>query len=68
LGSVDPGHNPGTIGAATEAQSALAELLQLKPDFASRVAGLMQRVVFSEEHVEMLLEGLHKAGLEMGIT
>jgi adenylate cyclase len=57
----------GQLGRSAEAQSALAELLQLKPDFASRATGLMQRLVFSDENVEMLLEGLRKAGLEMGI-
>jgi hypothetical protein len=39
----------------------------MKPDFASRAAGLMQRLVFLEENVKMLLDGLRKAGLEMGI-
>ena len=54
----------GQLGRTSEARKALAELLQMKPDFASRAAGLMQRLIFSEDNVEMLLEGLPKAGLE----
>jgi hypothetical protein len=54
----------GRPGRITEAQSALEQLLQSKPDFASRAADLMRRLVQTEEDVEMLLNGLRKAGLE----
>ena len=40
------------------------ELLRLKPDFASRAADLMRRLVFSNGHVDMLMDGLRRAGLE----
>ena len=55
----------GQLGRTPEAQNALAELLQLKPDFASRGRDLMERLVFLDENVEMLLDRLRKAGLEL---
>jgi hypothetical protein len=36
----------------------------LNPDFATRARELMRRQFFSDENVEMLLDGLRKAGLE----
>ena len=41
------------------------ELVALVPDFKRRGRSLIHRVVFLDEHLEMLLEGLRKAGLEL---
>ena len=43
----------------------MSELLALVPDFRSRGRSLIKRILFQDEHVEMLLDGLHKAGLEL---
>jgi hypothetical protein len=37
----------------------------LVPDFESRGRSLIKRMVYLDEHVEILVDGLHKAGLEM---
>ena len=55
----------GQLGRQPEADKAVAELLALVTDFERRGRSLIQRVAFSEENTEMLLEGLSKAGLEL---
>jgi hypothetical protein len=55
----------GLLRRTTEAQSALGQLLQLKPDFAFRAAGLMRRLDLLEEHLEMRLDDL-QGGAEIG--
>ena len=35
------------------------------PDFQKRGVNLMRRLVFSNENIEMLMDGLNKAGLGM---
>jgi hypothetical protein len=45
-----------------EAGKAVVELLALVPDFKSRDHSLIRRMVYLDEHVEMLLDGLAKAG------
>jgi adenylate cyclase len=55
----------GQMGRHAEAKAALQELLEMRPDFPSRARDLMARFVYLEEHVEMLLDGLVKAGLEL---
>jgi hypothetical protein len=37
----------------------------LVPDFEERGRVIMKRVVFTDEHVEMLVAGLREAGLEI---
>ena len=55
----------GQLGRKEEALQAWRELLALQPDFPTRSRDLLTRVLFSDELVDMLLEGLKKAGLEM---
>jgi len=55
----------GQLGRQAEANEAVDELLALVPDFERRGRSLIHRVVFTDEHVEMLLEGLRKAGLAL---
>ena len=42
----------------------MGELLALVPDFERRSRHLIQRMVYLDENVDMLAEGLRKAGLE----
>ena len=37
----------------------------LVPDFKRRGPSLIRRLAYLDEHVDMLVEGLRKAGLEM---
>ena len=53
----------GQLGRKEKASAALQELLALRPDFPRRGRALMYRALFSDENVEMLLDGLYKAGL-----
>jgi len=55
----------GQMGYHTQAKVALEELLEIRPDFPSRARDLMSRVVYLEEHVKILLDGLRKAGLQL---
>ena len=50
------------LGLQEQAQDALKELLEMRPDFPSHARELMRRLVYLEDNVEMLLEGLLKAG------
>jgi hypothetical protein len=52
------------IGRQEGAEKAVGELLALVSDFPRRGRDLMKRVVCWDEHVEMLADGLRKAGLE----
>jgi len=54
----------GQLGMKENAEAAVRELLTLNADFAMRARELMRRQLFSDENVEMLLDGLRKAGLE----
>ena len=49
-----------------EVEKAVDELLALVPDFETRGRSLMHRMVYQQEHVEMLTDGLHKAGVSVG--
>jgi adenylate cyclase len=53
----------GQLGRRADANAALQELLSLVPDFPTTGREQLRRIVFSENHVEMLWEGLCKAGL-----
>jgi tetratricopeptide (TPR) repeat protein len=55
----------GQLGLHTEAAPALRELLKMRPDFPFRARELMQRAVYLEKHVDLLLDGLMKAGLRL---
>jgi adenylate cyclase len=54
----------GQLDRRAEAEKAVDELLALVPDFNLRGWSLIRRLAFLDEHVEMLLEGLRRAGLE----
>lgn len=53
----------GQLGRKKEAQTALAELLKIQPDFEANHQGLLLSLTFSEDCAEELEEGLRKAGL-----
>jgi adenylate cyclase len=53
----------GQIGGAREARIAVAELLKLVPDFAARARQMIGYYVKVNDLVDMVLEGLRKAGL-----
>jgi hypothetical protein len=55
----------GQLGRQEEANQAIDELLALVPDFRTRGHSLIRRFAYLDEHVEMLVEGLRKAGLTM---
>jgi tetratricopeptide (TPR) repeat protein len=66
LGSLDPIARAvalGHLGRRTEAQAALAELLQLRSNFAARGREMIHRIFRYDRPVELLLEGLNKTGL-----
>jgi tetratricopeptide (TPR) repeat protein len=54
----------GQLGMKKNAEAAVRELVTLNADFATRARELMRPQFFSDENVEMLLDGLRKAGLE----
>jgi TolB-like protein len=55
----------GQMGRHAEAKEALQKLLEMQPDFPARARDLMRPVFALEEHIDMLLEGLFKAGLKL---
>ena len=55
----------GQLGKRTKAKAHIEELLFLKPDFESKANYLISRFVKEEELVLHILEGLHKAGMEV---
>ena len=55
----------GYLGHQAEASTVVAELLQLVPDFEESGQETIQRIWRYEQPVELLLEGLRKAGLEL---
>ena len=54
----------GQLGSMEEAHAALQELLNLVSDFFTTGRERLRRIVFSEDHEEILWGGLRKAGLE----
>ena len=53
----------GKLGRMDEAQPFVKELLQIKPDFRQRMRDYVGRVFANDEHVDMILDGLSRAGL-----
>jgi TolB-like protein/Tfp pilus assembly protein PilF len=51
------------LGHGPEASAAVHDLLALEPDFATAGPAKIARWFFEDSHVELLLNGLHKAGL-----
>lgn len=54
----------GQLGRPEDAAPYLQQLFRLQPKFQTRGRELMRRQLYSDENVEMMLEGLYKAGLE----
>ena len=55
----------GHIDRQDEASTVVAELLELEPDFKENGQEIIQRIFRYEQPVEILLEGLRKAGMEI---
>jgi Tfp pilus assembly protein PilF len=55
----------GQLGLKKEAEVAVRELLALQPNLSTQGYELMHRVLFSDENVDILVEGLRTAGLEL---
>ena len=55
----------GQVYRRKEASKAISDLVALVPDFDRRGPSLIRRMVYLDEHVEMLVKGLGKARLEM---
>lgn len=54
----------GMLGRTEEARPHLEELLQIKPDFLQRPREYIRLLFVTDEHVEMVWEGLLRAGIE----
>ena len=55
----------GQLGRCEEARAELETALEVRPDFAWRYRELLHRAFMLDALVEMLLDGLRKAGLEV---
>jgi len=55
----------GQMGRSAEAEVALTELLKMRPYFPSRGRDLVRRLACLDENVELLMDGLFKAGLKI---
>lgn len=53
----------GQLGRTNEARVALQNLLDIQPGFPANGRDIVRRLLYSDENVEMVFEGLHKAGL-----
>ncbi len=53
----------GQLDRRSEAKVALDELLTLMPDFNLRGRSVIRRLAYLDEHIEMLWDGLTKAGM-----
>jgi hypothetical protein len=56
----------GQLDRRPEAEKSVGEMLELMSDFTTHGPQVIRRMVFVEENVALLLEGLRKAGLETG--
>jgi len=55
----------GQLDRPEKAKKAVEELQALIPDFDVRGPSLIRRLAYMDEHVEMLVDGLRKSGLEI---
>jgi TolB-like protein/Flp pilus assembly protein TadD len=55
----------GQLGRKAEAQTAVAKLLELKPEYGREVRDLVRRWQYPEDFIEHIVEGLRKAGLDV---
>jgi hypothetical protein len=53
----------GKLGRTKEAKAYINELLQIKPDFPKRPKEYIKLLFAIEKHVEMIWDGLYKAGM-----
>ncbi|MGD8649964.1 MAG: hypothetical protein PVJ77_25740, partial [Desulfobacterales bacterium] len=58
----------GQLGRTDDAQPYLRKLLSLQPTFKERGRNLIRRLLYSEENVDMVYEGLQKADFPDGTT
>jgi len=58
----------GHLGRLKEGNRNVEEVLKLKPDFPIRGRLLIERFIKSDELVECMIEGLKKAGLDLGFA
>ena len=54
----------GKLGRADEAKPYVIELLQIKPDFLQRPREYLKRLFVTDEHVDMIWDGLQKADIQ----
>jgi len=54
----------GKLGRANEAKPFVDELLQIKPDFPQQPREYIRRLFVTDEHVDMIWDGLLKAGIQ----
>ena len=54
----------GKLGRANEAKPFTEELLQIKPDFPQRPREYIRHLFVTDEHVDMIWDGLVKAGIQ----
>jgi adenylate cyclase len=53
----------GKLGRVKEAKAYIDELLQIKPEFPKRTREYIKLLFVLDEHVEMIWDGLYKAGM-----
>ena len=53
----------GKLGRAKDAKPHIDELLEIKPDFTERPGEYIRPLIVTDEHVDMILDGLQKAGI-----
>ncbi len=53
----------GKLGRINEAKIYIDELVQMKPEFPKRPREYLKLLFVTEKHVEMILDGLYKAGM-----
>ncbi|MGD9362787.1 MAG: tetratricopeptide repeat protein, partial [Desulfobacterales bacterium] len=58
----------GQLGRTDDAQPYLRKLLSLQPTFKERGRNLIRRLLYSEENVDMVYEGLQKVDFPDGTT
>ena len=54
----------GKLGRGDEAGPYIQELLELKPDFIARPADYMKPLIVTDDHVDMVWDGLVEAGIQ----
>ena len=57
----------GQLGRKKKAKNALGKLIDLVPNFDHRGRSLIKRMLFQDEYVKMLLDGLGKARWEIAL-